>query len=99
MKAILLHIFEDDGLDSRLRVALDICRAHDAHLSCIYVTPYAAYVGMDPLGGIFASGALIDSLRDAEDQIRKRVEAQLAQEDVRWDWQSYDGDPARKSVV
>lgn len=98
MKAILLHIFEDDGLDSRLRVALDICRAHDAHLSCIYVTPYAAYVGMDPLGGIFASGALIDSLRDAEDQIRKRVEARLAQEDVRWDWQSYDGDPAQTLI-
>lgn len=98
MKAVLLHVFEDDGLQSRLAVALDLCRAQDAHLSCVYVTPYAAYVGMDPMGGIFASGALIESLRDAEDQVRKRVEARLAQEDVRWDWQSYDGDPAQTLV-
>lgn len=98
MKAVLLHIFEDDGLDSRLAVALDICRAHDAHLSCVYVTPYAAYVGLDPMGGVFASGPIVESLRDAEDQTRTRVEARLKNEDVRWDWQSYDGDPAQTLV-
>mgnify|MGYP006282580947 CR=1 FL=1 len=98
MKAVLLHIFEDDGLDSRLAVALDMCRAHDAHLSCVYVTPYAAYVGLDPMGGVFASGPIVQSLRDAEDQTRARVEKRLAQEDVRWDWQSYDGDPAQTLV-
>mgnify|MGYP000004489552 CR=1 FL=1 len=98
MKAILLHIFEDDGLESRLAVALDICRAQDAHLSCVYITPYAAYIGMDPMGGVFASGPIIQSLREAEDKSRKRVEARLAHEDVRWDWQSYDGDPAQTLV-
>lgn len=98
MKAVLLHIFEDDGLDSRLAVALDVCRAHDAHLSCVYVTPYAAYVGLDPMGGVFASGPIVQSLRDAEDKCRSRIEARLAHEDVRWDWQSYDGDPAQTLV-
>lgn len=98
MKSILLHIFEDDALESRLSVALDLCRAHDAHLSCVYVTPFAAYVGMDPMGGVFTSAALMDSLREGEDRIRQKVEARLKREDVRWDWQSYDGDPVQTLV-
>ncbi len=98
MKSVLLHIFEDDGLDDRIVVALDVCRAHDAHLTCIYVTPYAAYVGLDPMGGVFASGAVIESLREAEAAIRAKIEARLTREDVRWDWQSYDGDPAQTIV-
>lgn len=98
MKSVLLHIFEDEGLDSRMAVALDLCRAHDAHLTCVYVTPYAAYVGLDPMGGVFASGTLIEGLRAAEDAIRAKVEARLTREDVRWDWQSYDGDPAQTLV-
>ena len=40
------------------------------------------------------TGALVDSLREAEDRVRAQVEARLANEDVRWDWQSFDGDPA-----
>ena len=56
-----------------LGVALDICRAHDAHLSCVYITPYAAYVGLDPMGGVFASGAVIESLREAEAAIRAKL--------------------------
>lgn len=98
MKSILLHIFEDNALNDRLSVALDVCRAHDAHLTCAYVTPYAAYVGLDPMGGVFTSGALVDSLRDTEDRVRMQVEARLAHEDVRWDWQSFDGDPAQTLV-
>jgi nucleotide-binding universal stress UspA family protein len=98
MKSVLLHIFEDNALNDRLSVALDVCRAHDAHLTCAYVTPYAAYVGLDPMGGVFTSGALVDSLRDTEDRVRTQVEARLAHEDVRWDWQSFDGDPAQTLV-
>lgn len=98
MKSVLLHIFEDEGLDGRMDVALDVCRAHDAHLTCIYVTPYAAYVGLDPMGGVFANGAVVEGLREAEDAIRAKVEARLTREDVRWDWQSYDGDPAQTIV-
>lgn len=98
VKSILLHIYEDDALDGRLSVALDLCRAHDAHLTCAYVTPFSAYVGMDPVGGIFASGAIIESLRESEKLTAKRVEARLSREDVRWDWQSFDGDPAQTLI-
>lgn len=51
MKSILLQVFSDDEMDNRLSVALDICRATGAHLTCLQVTPYDAYVAMDPLGG------------------------------------------------
>ena len=98
MKSVLLHIFEDKSLNDRLSVALDVCRAHDAHLTCAYVTPFAAYVGLDPMGGVFTSSALMDSLRETEARVRKEVEGRLANEDVRWDWQSYDGDPAQTLV-
>ncbi|MEY3658375.1 MAG: hypothetical protein RL425_1136 [Pseudomonadota bacterium] len=98
VKSILLHIYEDDALDGRLSVALDLCRAHDAHLTCVYITPYSAYVGLDPVGGIFASGAIIESLRESEKRTAKHVEDRLAREDVRWDWQSYDGDPAQTLI-
>jgi nucleotide-binding universal stress UspA family protein len=98
MKSVLLHVFEDEQLDDRLSVALDVCRAHDAHLTCAYVTPYASYVGLDPMGGVFTSGALIDSLRETEDRVRAKLEAHLSHEDVRWDWQSFDGDPAQTLV-
>jgi nucleotide-binding universal stress UspA family protein len=98
VKSILLHIYEDDALDGRLSVALDLCRAHDAHLTCAYITPYSAYVGLDPVGGIFASGAIIDSLRESEKRTAKHIEARLSKEDVRWDWQSFDGDPAQTLI-
>ncbi len=98
MKSVLLHVFEDKELEDRLSVALDVCRAHDAHLTCAYVTPYASYVGLDPMGGVFTSGALIDSLRETEGRVRTKLEAHMAHEDVRWDWQSYDGDPAQTLV-
>lgn len=98
MKSVMLHIFEDDSLNDRLSVALDVCRAHDAHLTCAYVTPFAAYVGLDPMGGVFTSSALVDSLRQTEDRVRTEVEGRLANEDVRWDWQSFDGDPAQTLI-
>ncbi|MFM5915201.1 MAG: universal stress protein [Chakrabartia godavariana] len=98
MKSVLLHIFEDEALNDRLSVALDVCRAHDAHLTCAYVTPFASYVGLDPMGGVFTSSALVDSLREAEDRVRAQVESRLAHEDVRWDWQSFDGDPAQTLI-
>ena len=63
MKSVLLHVYEDGALDARLQVALDFCRAHDAHLTCLHVTPYNAYVAFDPLGGAFTQGAVMDELR------------------------------------
>ena len=97
MKSVLLHAFDDAEMDGRLSVALDACRAHSAHLTFVHVTPFLAYVGFDPMGmgGAFASSVAIDALRENENRLRTRLEARMAKEDVQWDWQSFDGDPAQ----
>lgn len=99
MKSILLHIYDDDGLDDRLQVALDLCRAFDAHLTCLQVTPYNAYVSFEPLGGIYTQSMLLESVRAREDEVRNRIEGKLAHDDVRWDWVADDGPIVQKLVV
>lgn len=99
MKSISLHIYDDDALDSRLQVALDVSRALDAHLSCIQVTPYDAQISFDPIGGVYISGELINDLREREATVRARIEARLHGEDVRWDWQSFDGEPGQTMIA
>jgi nucleotide-binding universal stress UspA family protein len=98
MKSIILHVHGDEGFSNRMDVALDLCRAHDAHLTCIHVTPYAAYASFDAAGGMFASGVLIEELNKQQATMQADVEKRLAHEDVRWDWQSYDGDVAQTLV-
>ncbi len=92
IKSVLVHANEDDAMDARLQVALDVCRAVGAHLTCLHVTPYNAYMAFDPIGGIATQGAILESLRTQEANLRKRTESRLAREDVSWDWTSADGD-------
>ncbi len=98
MKTILLHCNEDDAFKDRLAVALDVARAFDAHLTCLHVTPYNAYMGFDPVGGAMLSGSLLQDLRARETAFRSATEAHLAREDVRWDWEAADGDPGMTLV-
>ena len=85
LKSVLVHVHDDSGFDGRLTAALDICRAHDAHLTCMHVTPYGAYATFDPAGGMFTSSILIEELRKKQDALQKLVEERLSNEDVRWD--------------
>lgn len=94
MKSIILHAADDDAFGERLQVALDAARALDAHLTCLHVVPFEAYVAMDPFGGAFVSTAALADFRERGDAFRERCEARLGHEDVRWDWQTIDGDPA-----
>lgn len=98
MKSVLLHVYDDDALDDRLQVALDICRAFDAHLTCLQVTPYNAYVSFEPLGGVCTQTAVLESVREREDEVRERIEGRLGQDDVRWDWVAADG-PVVQTLV
>jgi nucleotide-binding universal stress UspA family protein len=99
IKSVLLHVNEDDAMDARLQVALDVCRAMDAHLTCLHVTPYNAYVAFDPLGGIATQSMILDSLHMQEKKLRKQIAAHMEHEDVRWDWSSEDGDIANTIVA
>jgi nucleotide-binding universal stress UspA family protein len=99
MKSILLHIAADDEVDGRFQVALDLCRAFGAHLSCLYVTPYSAYATLDPFGGGIGMGTILEDLHKSEAELRARLESRLSHEDVAWDWSSVNGDPVSSVVA
>ena len=82
MKSILTHLGKDSGLETRLQAALDIARSAKGHLTGIYATPIASFIGFDPLGGMFTYQSVIDALNQEEAQTRSNFESRLAHEDV-----------------
>ena len=89
MRSILLHIADDESLNARTQVALDIARAFDGHLTCLQAVPYEYDVPGDFYGGVAAD--LIPLLREAAERLRARCKERLAPEDVTWSWESLDG--------
>lgn len=94
MKSILLHICDDNALDSRMQVALDLARAHEAHLTCLQPSVQFTPVPYAPMAGHFVSDINITDMQEAEQAHRERVEYRLKSEDVPWNWQLGLGDPA-----
>jgi nucleotide-binding universal stress UspA family protein len=92
MKNILVLAHADNGQRSRLQVALDLTRALKGHLTCIDITMVPSSGG-DYLS-MGASTLLLSSEEEDEQQNRKRVEAQLVETDVPFDWIDVAGDPA-----
>lgn len=95
MKTVLLYANEDAGFESRLQAALDIARAFGAHVSCVQVTPFDAFIMGDPFGGVYALPIVVEAVREAEDKHRARTEQRLQVEGVGWDWSRHDGAPAQ----
>jgi nucleotide-binding universal stress UspA family protein len=95
MKAVLLYANEDSGLESRLQAALDVARAFDAHITCVQVTPFDAFIMGDPFGGVYALPTVLEAVRKVEIEHRTRLETRLRSEGVSWDWRRYDGSPAQ----
>lgn len=93
MKTILLHIADDNGLDSRLQVALDIARAHEAHLSCLQPTSQFIPMPYAPMAGHFVADMGFSQMQELERAHREKIEARLKAEDVPWNWQLGLGDP------
>ncbi|MCW3797031.1 universal stress protein [Sphingomonas sp. BN140010] len=85
MKTIICHVADEHSLEQRLESALAVARCFGAHLRCLQVTPYDAFVAMDGLGGIFVMSDLIKAVEEQENSVRDKVERQLAREDVSWD--------------
>jgi nucleotide-binding universal stress UspA family protein len=90
-KSILLHIQDDKSLDSRLETALALARASGGHIRCLHITPIEAYVAFDTFGGIFVMDDVIEALTDQEKALRQKVEDQLRNEDVTWDYVEVTG--------
>lgn len=89
MKSVLLHVHDDDCLESRLQAALSLTRALGGHLTCLQATPYDRGVPGDLYGA--AAAQLLPELRDLANAVRMRLEQRLAREDVAWDWLQEDG--------
>ena len=89
MRSILLHIADDEALEARTQVALDLARAFDGHLSCLQAVPYEYGVPGDFYGGMLAD--MVPILREAAEKLREQCERRLAPEDVRWSWDHQDG--------
>lgn len=91
VKTILLQVQNDDSLDARVETGLALARACSAHLSCVHVTPFDAYVGFDSFGGVFVMNDLMRALDGEDAQLRSRVEQELRDEDVSWDYEQVTG--------
>lgn len=84
MKSILLHIYDDENLPSRVQVALDLAREFDAHLTCLQAVSYEVSMPGDIYGATAA--AALPVIREAAEELREKLEEQLKGEDVAWDW-------------
>ena len=92
MRSILLHVHEDDGMEARLQVALDVARAFDAHITCLQPVSFDFAVPGDLYGSMIAE--LLPVMQEAADKMRDRTCERLAGEDVAFDWRQEEG-PAR----
>lgn len=84
MKSILLHIDDDDCFEARLQVAMDIARATDGHITCLQAVSFEVFAPGDFYGSAMA--AAMPRIREAAEQLREKVEADLSNEDVSWEW-------------
>ncbi|WP_336986004.1 universal stress protein [Altererythrobacter aquiaggeris] len=89
MRSILVNAYDDSGLDARLQVSADLVRAFEGHLTCLNATPYEMSPPGDPYGAAFA--VMIPVMREAAEQLEKRVVAHLEKEDIAWDFVSQAG--------
>lgn len=84
MKSILLHIANDRAMEARLQVALDLARAANGHITCLQAISYEVFAPGDFYGSAMA--AAMPVIKEAAEKLRSEIEAELANEDVSWDW-------------
>ena len=84
MKSIIVHAFDDRGYYNRLRVGMDLARAFDGHLTLVSAIPVEASVPGDFYGAAFA--AMVPVWREGADKLREKTRADMANEDVPYDW-------------
>lgn len=94
MKTILLHIDDDNCMEARLQVALDIARACDGHITCLQSVSYEVFAPGDFYGSAMA--AAMPQIKQRAERLRAKLEADLANEDVSWEWRFLDGMAERR---
>jgi len=94
IKTILVHVQDGQSATRRIEEALTIARSSSAHVSCLHVTPIEAYVAFDSFGGVFVMNDVIEAVDDETVRLRAQIEAELANEDVSWDYAQVTGNVA-----
>jgi nucleotide-binding universal stress UspA family protein len=84
MKSILLHIDHDEALEARLEVALDLARAVGGHITCLQAVNDMVIAAGDLYGAAIA--ATLPVIKEHAEKLRNKIEQDLANEDVPWDW-------------
>lgn len=84
MKSILLHVDGDACMEARLQVAMDIARASDGHITFLQSVSYEIFAPGDFYGSAMA--AAMPLIKQAAEKLRADIEADLANEDVSWEW-------------
>jgi nucleotide-binding universal stress UspA family protein len=97
MRSLMLHVGHDEGFDSRLQVALDIARRFEAHLTLVQPCLAQDFVAFDMAGGAHFVAQAYQAAEEARAEVKLKVEANLTNEGINWDWQMIDG--ASKSAI
>jgi nucleotide-binding universal stress UspA family protein len=91
MKSLMLHVGHDAGFDGRFQVALDIARRLDAHVTLVQPSLAQDFVAFDMAGGAHFVAQAYAIAEQGRAEVKERVETDLANEGVNWDWQTIDG--------
>ena len=93
-KTILVHLADDKGHMTRLRLACDLASRFDAHLVALYITSPISMPG--EIAGRGASLAYIaeasDVAREKAVAVKKEVIAHCEHENLSWEWQIEEGE-------
>ncbi len=94
MKSILLHIEHGPAMTARLRVALDIARSTNGHITCLQAVSYDIVAPGDIYGSAMA--AVMPLIRENAENLRAQIEKELEREGVPWDWRFEYGIAAQR---
>lgn len=86
MRSILLHIYDDEGLESRLQAAFDLARLFAGHITCLHAIPFEDYLVADPLVVAELPEDFSEKMRKRRLGLQARTEERLRSEGVNWDW-------------
>lgn len=84
MKSILLHVDGDQAFEARMQVALDLARAGNGHITCLQAVSYEVFAPGDFYGNAMA--AALPRIKEAAVELRAKIEEDLSNEDVSWEW-------------
>jgi nucleotide-binding universal stress UspA family protein len=97
LKDILVHLDASEEAGTRLRLAADLARRHDAHLTALYVVELAmpVLVAGDPTGGGAALAELLEGMRQDSLADAARIEAEFRErlrlDGIAGEWRLVEG--------